>query len=144
MSKETLFDEPSNHESGSEPLRAPYLLTNQNNLYEFLSWARVTPKESFAGEYYTDLSARAPGRVVLLGVGPPAELLKEVLKDEANLIPVALELGEIGGECDSLGIGNDSGQTAVASGKALAWAPSAIVPLMHFTRVCFRSTEEKE
>ena len=146
LGEETLFGE----EGGDGQPRAaapprPYVLTNQNNLYEFLSWDRVAPRESFTGEYYADLSVHAPGRVVLLGVPAGPAVQSEVTRDGANLLPIAMELaGPVRSTpVPALARGGESGGGAVVRpGEAMCWAPATTLPIGWFSRLCFRTQEE--
>lgn len=145
MPDETLF-ESVNVPATSGRLLRPFVLTNQNNLLEHLSWGRVAPPESFAGEYYIDLSADAPGRIVLLGVPAPEQLQAMVCSGGANLFPIAVELrAELPKPAPA--VTSEGGSTTaipVSEGKAIAWAPASILPIHSFARFCFRSRDDLE
>src|SRR5438132_5355621 len=67
------------------------LLTNRNNLVEFLTRGLITPPEVMQ-KYYADLGEACPHALVLLREDPSAELAEMMMRQSPTAFPVLVDL----------------------------------------------------
>ncbi len=67
------------------------VLTNRNNLVEFLTYGAIRPP-SLMDKYYADLADACPHALLLLREDPSPDLAAQVTRDSSTAFPVLLEL----------------------------------------------------
>jgi hypothetical protein len=123
-------------------LQRVFVLTNRNNILDFLSGGMITPAAGIS-KYYVDVSATAAGRVPVFGSRVP---YSQSLEETPSSFPVAIELDLAklsATPIPSFSEGEVPSNTPVGIAGILAWAPAGVIPTSAALAIHFRSDVEK-
>jgi hypothetical protein len=119
-----------------------FVLTNRNNVLEYLSGGLIIPAVGFT-KYYEDIGRRSPGRVPIFG---SRVFYSKALEETVNSFPVAIELdvSQLSSEAvPSLGENEASSKTPVGLNGISVWAPAGVIPVSAITGIHFRSERDR-